>query len=175
MRNRKFMMVVIFLAVITMACGMFSSVSNLIGSSKSAAVSDLWPDVPRIDGLNKASMDLPLAAKLAIQGIVKTTSNGEGSLDFISFTTRKTMQDLVGFYSIDRMKSAGWGPLDSNGCQNGSTQTDQSGGMVCLFTKEGSDNKGTALIIFAFEDLKTKENQIFFARMDLSNLPTQTN
>jgi len=172
MHNKKILALWALIAIMTLSCGLTSGISGLVNGSKTSSVEALWPDVPAMDGMSKASLDLPLAAKLAIQGFIKSSSQGEGSVDFISFTSTKTVTDLTDFYTITRMSDAGWKLQDQSGCSG-----DQSGttaGAVCFFGKTTSDNSGSFLVIFAGNDSKTSQLQIFFMRVDVKNIPTST-
>ena len=156
----------------TMACGVFSGVSGLVSGQNAGTVAEMWPDVPKMDGLAKANIDLPLPAKLAIQAFIKSSSKGDGSLDFISYTTKSTPQDVYSFYSLDRMTGAGWNMKDQTGCAGDQTST--PGGGFCFFGKESDSSTGAVLSIFVSQDDKTKETTVFFVRVDVKNLPTAT-
>lgn len=175
MRNTKLIALWALLVIATMACGLTSGVSNLVGGGKnSGTVTQLWSDIPPMDGLEKANLDLPLPARLAIQGLVKSGSKGEGNLDFISFTTTKSASDIASFYTMDKMTAAGWTLQDQSGCQDISSDTSSTAG-ICFFGKENqSDHTGSYLVIFITQDSKTKQTQVFFLRIDAKNLPTQT-
>jgi hypothetical protein len=121
-----------------------------------------------MDGLNKADLQLPLTAKLAVQAFIKASSKGAGNLDFISFTTTKSPMDVVDYYTLDRMNEAGWNFTDQPGCSSNVEQGGSFGGSVCIFVKETGSNTKTVLLIFSGEEAKLKQTQVFFARMDVS-------
>ena len=172
MRNKKMLLLVAAAMLLTMACGMFNGVSGLVnGQNSGTAITQMWADVPQMEGMTKANIDLPLPAKLAIQGFVKSSSKGDGSLDFISFTTKSTAQDIYSFYSLDKMTAAGWNLKDQTGCAGDQTTT--AGGGFCFFGKESEGNTGSVLSIFVAEDAKTKETTVFFVRVDVKNIPTK--
>jgi hypothetical protein len=172
MKHKRIFAAMAVVALITMSCGLFGTVGNLIGGGKSGTVSNMWPDVPVMDGMNKTDLELPLPAKLAIQAFAKASSQGDGSLDFIGYTTSKSVRDVMDFYSLDKMQAAGWTLPDMPGCAGGTQDT--SGGGICFFGKEEGSGKGALLAIFTSLDDKTKEVQVFFARVEISNIPTKT-
>jgi hypothetical protein len=132
---------------------------NLSGSPKAGTVSALWSDVPAFAGAQKADLEIPLGARLAMQAMM------QGKLNFIAFTTDKSAEDVKAFYSKDRMKAVGWIP-NEKGCL-GDTQDEKSQGAICLFgKKDGVKDEGLAIIVA--EDDKTKKTEIFYARIDLT-------
>jgi hypothetical protein len=146
--------------LLTMACG----VVNTLTGGGSGTTTSLWSDVPPFEGATKANLDLPLAAKLAVQAAF------QGKLEFIAFTTTKGTQDVVNFYTADRMKSSGW-TTESAGCTSGSTSTDSNQGAFCFYGKK-EDAKETGLVIVVAQDDKTKQTQIFYVRIDVTPTPT---
>src|SRR5258705_5767327 len=89
----------------------------------------------------------------------------QGKIHFIRFTTDKGAEDVKTFYSKDRMKAAGWMP-NEKGCI-GDSEDEKSHGAVCLFTRK-DPNKQEGLAIVLAEDKKTKQTNIFYARIDLT-------
>jgi len=132
---------------------------NLTGSPKAGTVSALWSDVPPFAGAQKADLEIPLGARLAMQAMM------QGKLNFIAFTTDKSAEDVKAFYSNDRMKAVGWIP-NEKGCL-GDTQDEKSQGAICLFGKKDGV-KDEALAIIVAENDKTKKTEIFYARIDLT-------
>lgn len=135
---------------------------GILGGSNAGTVDALWSDVPQMDGLVKAKLDLPLPTRLMIQ------SAFQGRVDFISFTTAKAPADVPAFYTKERMAATGW-KSDAGGClgnTTGSTSTSQ--GAICLFNKKDAA-KELGLAIIISQDEKTKQTQIFFARVDMTS------
>ena len=172
MQNKKILALWALIVLLTLSCGIGNGVGNILNGGKTSPVSELWGDVPKIDGLSKADMELPLAAKLAIQGFIKSSSKGEGALDFIGFSTPKSVTDITSFYTVEKMTESGWTLKDQPGC-NGS-QSGSTSGAVCFFGKENPDNSGSFLVIFAGEDSKAAQTQVFFIRVDVKDLSTPT-
>ena len=132
---------------------------RLGGDKNSGTVSTLWPDVPPMEGATKSDMEIPLGARLLIRAV------SQGNINFISFRTNKTAQEVKDFYSKDRMKAAGWS-IDDKGCV-GDTEDSQNHGAICLFNrKDGEKREGLAIIVA--QDEKLPETNIFYARVDMT-------
>ena len=130
---------------------------RLAGDKNAGTVSALWPDVPPFQGATKADLEIPLGARLMIRGIM------QGKVNFISFRTDKTAQEVKDFYSNDRMKAAGWMPTDK-GCV-GDTEDTKNHGAICFFSrKDGGKEEGLAILVA--QDEKLPETNIFYARID---------
>ena len=140
---------------------------SLTGDPKAGTVSSLWPDVPPFAGAEKADLQIPLGARLAIRAFM------QGKINFIAFTTDQSATDVQDFYTNERMKAAGW--LSDKGCV-GDTEDKNHHGAVCLYThrhemnsganSDGSKDEGLAIVV-AYDD-KTKKTQIFYVRIDLT-------
>jgi hypothetical protein len=134
-------------------------VESLTGGKNAGTVSSLWPDVPPFEGAKKADMQIPLGARLALRAMM------QGKINFIAFTTDKSAQNVQNFYTNDRMKAAGWTPSEK-GCV-GDTEGEKSQGAVCFYQrKDKSTQEGLAIILA--QDEKTKETDIFYARIDMT-------
>ena len=147
--------------IFTCACGMISS---LLGGKSSGTVSDLWTDVPRMDGMTKTDMEMPLAARLALQAVM------QGRMDFIAYTTDATPQAVLDFYTAERMSGQGWDTQEGTGCF-GDAETAEEG-TVCIYTKT-ADGKNELLGIVAAKDAETNKTAIFFARVDATEEATE--
>ena len=156
MRKLQTLLALALLMSVVVSCRM---VETLTGNQKAATVSNLWPDVPAFAGAEKADLEIPLGARLAMQAMM------QGKINFIAFTTNKSAEDVKGFYSNERMKAAGWTP-NEKGCI-GDTEDEKSQGAICLFGRKGG-GKDEGLAIIVAEDDKTKKTQIFYARIDLT-------
>ncbi len=164
---QKLMIGVVMLSL--MGCGMLNSL--LDNTPSSGTVSSLWSDVPPLQGAAKTNLEMPLAFRLMIQATFK------GGIDYIAYTTSQTPDQVRAFYSVDRMKSDGWQAADLEGNQGGqqSCVGDQQGagssGELCLFAKQDG-NKEYLLAIVVAEDAKTKQADVFYARIDASKFET---
>jgi hypothetical protein len=133
---------------------------RLAGDKNAGTVSELWPDVPPFQGATKAEIEIPLGMRLLIRGMT------QGKVNFISFRTDKPAQEVKDFYSVDRMKAAGWIANDK-GC-TGDTEDTKNHGAICLFSKK-NNGKDEALAIIVAQDEKLPETNIFYARIDTTN------
>jgi hypothetical protein len=130
---------------------------RLAGDKNAGTVSQLWPDVPPFEGATKADLEIPLGVRLMIRTMA------QGKVNFISFRTNKTAQEVKDFYSNDRMKAAGWLANDK-GC-TGDTEDTKNHGALCLFSRK-DQGKDEALAIIVAQDEKLPETNIFYARVD---------
>ena len=132
---------------------------RLAGDKNAGTVSTLWADVPPFQGATKADLDIPLGARLFIRGMMR------GKVNFISFKTSKTAQEVKDFYSKDRMNAAGWAS-DEKGCV-GDTDDSKNHGAICLFNRK-DNGKDEGLAIIVAQDEKLPETNIFYARIDMT-------
>ncbi len=186
MKKRILIIPLIFILMFTLACSLTSAISNKItglsnsgssggsGSKNAQPVTTLWSDVPRMDGLTQESFDLPLPARLAVDGYLKSNSKYLGSLDFIAFSTSSTFQQIEDFYTTDRMQAAGWNNPDNPGCAGSISIGGDVGGGVCFFARQNTDNSGAVLALFMSKDTKSPKTQLYFIRLSLTDLPTAT-
>ncbi|GIL15835.1 MAG: hypothetical protein BroJett039_10080 [Chloroflexota bacterium] len=156
-------------ALVVSGCGM---AKNLMGQN-SGTVSDLWADVPPPPDATKANLDIPLPMQLVIQGFIQAAnadSNSDTKLDkfdFIAFQSNQTAAQVAEFYTVEKMKAAGWNADDAMGCAGG---TDSSSGVgaasFCAFAKQGDGGKNTVLMIIPYQEETGKPTQIFFIRFE---------
>ena len=132
---------------------------RLAGDKNAGTVSTLWADVPPFQGATKADLEIPLGARLFIRGMM------HGKLNFISFKTNKTAQEVKDFYTRERMKAAGWTANDK-GCV-GDTEDSKNHGAMCLFERK-DNGKDEGLAIIVAQDEKLPETNIFYARVDMT-------
>lgn len=157
MKSSISLLAIMLLFAVAVSCKLAES---LTGDPKAGTVSALWPDVPPLNGAQKADLELPLGARLALRAMM------QGKINFISFTTDMSAQQVKDFYSNERMKTAGWTP-NQKGCI-GDTEDQQSHGAVCFYgRKDQGKDEGLAIIIA--QDEKTKKTNLFYARIDLTD------
>jgi hypothetical protein len=135
-------------------------VDTLTGNSKAGTVSALWSDVPPVSGATRTDLALPLGARLMIRAAM------QGKVNFIAFATEKSAQEVQDFYTKERMKSAGW-VASEQGCV-GDTEDQESQGAVCFFNRQDGTKKEGLAIVLA-QDEKSKQTDIFYARIDLTD------
>jgi hypothetical protein len=134
-------------------------VESLTGGEKAGTVDNLWPDVPSFGGATKANLAIPLGMRLILRAAM------QGKINFIAFTTTRSAQEVKDFYNANLMKSAGWTP-NEKGCI-GDTEDEKNQGAICLFERrDGTKKEGLAIIVA--EDQKTKQTNIFYARIDVT-------
>lgn len=147
---------------VVVSCRMVESLS---GGEKGGTVSTLWPDVPPFEGATKADLQIPLGPRLILRAAT------QGKINFIAFTTSKPAQEVKDFYTADRMRATGWTPHDK-GCIGDTEEKNQ--GAVCLFQRKDGDKQEVLAIIMA-ENEKTKQTDIFYARIETTQaIPSAT-
>ena len=157
MRTSASLLALVLLLGVGLSCKLSE---RLMGDKNAGTVSALWPDVPPLAGATKTDMEIPLGARLLIRTMF------QGKLNFISFRTDKSAQEVKDFYSEERMKAAGWS-VDKKGC-TGDTEDSKNHGAVCLYEKkEGGKDEGLAIIVA--QDEKLPDTNIFYARIDITN------
>ena len=146
--------------ILVLAVGLSCRLAErLTGDPKAGTVSSLWPDVPPLEGATKADLEIRLGARLALRAVM------QGKINFIAFTTDRSATDVQAFYSKERMRAAGWTPNDK-GCI-GDTEDKDNHGAICFFQrKDGNKEEGLAIVVA--QDTKTKQTEIFYARIDLT-------
>ncbi len=145
--------------LIAIGCSSCRMIDTLSGNSKAGTVDSLWPDVPPLAGATKTDLALPLGARLMIRATM------QGKVSFIAFATDKSAQEVQDFYSKERMKSSGWIAND-RGCIS-DTEDQKSQGALCLFNRQDGKKKEGLAIVLA-QDKKSKQTDIFYARIDLT-------
>lgn len=154
MRASAFLLALALIVGVAISCKLSE---RLAGDKNSGTVSELWADVPPFQGATKADLEIPLGVRLLLRG---TT---QGKVNFISFRTDKSAQEVKDFYSVERMKAAGWSANDK-GC-TGDTEDSKNHGAICLFSrKDGGKEEGLAIVVA--QDEKLPETNIFYARID---------
>lgn len=176
-----------FLVLFSLACNLTGNLANSVvnkvgnavtGSGDAGTVATLWADVPQMSGLKQENLALPIGAKLALQTVMRTTTGGSGQLNFIAFTTPQSPQEVVNYYTVDRMTKAGWNQSDQMGCESASAgnggPSSIAGGGFCLFAKDAGNQETSYLGIFIGQDSVSKLTQVFFMRVDAQNQATPT-
>ena len=155
------------LCVVLLVAATACSLTSLIpGAGSSATASALWTDVPPLDGATRDNIEMPLPVRLAMQAVL------QGQVEFIIYSTPKTPQEIKDFYTKERMQAAGWDANSSAGCESNTNQSQSQSGMqdMCFFSKtEGTKEVG--LVILMVQDDKTKNTQLFYARVSAEQTP----
>ena len=165
--SRKLPLLVFCLALtLSFAC---NPLSGVLGGSEGGTGANLWPDVPSYPGAEKVDLELPLFIRLAVEAASRTIMPGAGDsagkLEFITFTTSDTPEDVMAFYTVDRMVGQGWQMSeDQPGCSNSSVEGEGIGGM-CVFGEE-ADPLSSALFVVIAADSESGSSNLFFVRID---------
>ncbi len=164
-----------------LACNPLGSVVDKVtgGDSNMTTVSQLWSDVPRMDGLAPSNIEMPLPIKLVMRTVIGNlgllNKEGEdrttGNIDWIVFTSTKSPTDVQNFYTSQKMKTSGWEAGKDSTCLSGSDQGMTQIGVLCGFTKKAG-NQETGLLIIAAPDDQTKQTNVFFLRIEVAGTPT---
>jgi len=164
--SRKLPLLLFCLALtLAFAC---NPLSGVLGGSEAGTVANLWPDVPPYPGADKVDLEMPLFIRLAVEAasraIMAGAGDSAGKLEFITFTTGDSPEDVMAFYSVDRMAGEGWGMGDQPGCSTSSTEGADIGGM-CVFGKE-ADPLSSGLFVVIAPDSESGLTNLFFVRID---------
>jgi len=156
---------------VVLSCGLIDRVTDL-GIENLQRSEDLWPDVPRMDGLEHSDMELPLGVKLimkaALNNLWRLNKEGEDktpvSGDWVVYSTTKPPADVQAFYTNDRMTSFGvWEASKKSTCADGSDKGWP--GIFCVFQKNDPTTE-TVLLIVAGQDEAKKTTNVFFLRLE---------
>lgn len=157
MKTRNTILICLLILTFCISCRL---VDSLTKNESAGTIKNLWSDVPPLDGATKAEMSVPLGVRLMIRAMT------QGKVNFITYKTNKSAREVKDFYSVERMKNAGW-KADENNCF-GDTEEKEIQGATCFYTRQDGKNKEGLAIILA-EDAKTKETDVFYARIDTTD------
>lgn len=163
---KRFLSVLLLIVLATLAngCGAVNAVKSVTGSDVNLKTADqLWSDVPRIDGLTRSDMEMPLFGKVMMRTMLDGLGDGKDTGDWIVFSSTKTPDDVKNFYTNDRMATNGWEPSKNSTCLDGSAQGIPGGGVFCVFEKL-EPGKRSELLIVASQDDSSKETTVFYVR-----------
>ncbi len=175
MRRFTVISVLILTLPAMLACGLINSVTNTVaGGGNYQPAAAMWSDVPQMSGLTPNQVaDLPAGVKLIMRLVLgnlgKLNSSGQdqstGNIDWLAFNSTGTPNDVMNFYTTDRMTAAGWDQNDSAGCQSSSSSGTSQGDVFCVFGKQ-SNGLQTYLAIIATQDANTKQTSVFYLRLE---------
>lgn len=180
MKRIIFVTLLVALAWASAGCGAINTLTG--GDQNMKTVSQLWSDVPRLDGLTPSQMDMPLPVKLLMRTVLgnlgRLNPEGEdrttGNIDWIVFTSAKTPDDVRNFYTPDRMAASGWDRTEKSTCLSGSEQGMAQIGVFCVFTKHQGSTQAQ-LVIIAAQDDSTRQTNVFFLRLETTATPVANN
>lgn len=157
-RKLAFLMLMLVLAAALAGCG---------GGSKNN-VNNLWSDVPGLPQAERADIRLPMPLRMIMQTAVRASASGSDvdvdKFDFVGYTTSMTSQEVVDYYTNERMAQAGWTVADQLGCAGGLGGEGMGGGF-CMFGKDSGDNESLLLIMPATDE-SSGETQVYYMRFD---------
>jgi len=162
---------IILLMFAVMSCGLMNRFTTG-GVDNLQRTNDLWPDVPKIDGLEHSDLELPMTVKLmmraALNNLWRLNKDGEDKTplqgDWVVFTTKSSPTDIESYYTNERMTSFGsWKASNKATCIDGKDKGWP--GILCGYQKK-DNGKDVMLLIVAGEDEKTKKTNIFFVRIE---------
>jgi hypothetical protein len=166
--NRKIAIGALALTVlVALAC---NPLSGVLGGSQAGTATNLWPDVPAYSGADKTDLELPLFVRLAVEAasraIMAGAGDSAGDLEFISYSSDDSAEEIMGFYTPERMAGDDWkiGENSELGCTSGSTAGEDVGGM-CAFGKESGDEV-SALFIVIVPGSEGRTTDLFYVRID---------
>ena len=174
---RKKLSILLLLALLLPVTSCSRIISKFIEDKNLTKVNDLWPDVPKMDGLASSEADLPIyvhvVMRTALNNLYRLNKEGEDKTpskgDWAVFTTPKLADDVKTFYSNERMTSFGqWDASQKSTCLDGK----QYGfsGTACVFGKT-VNHRGNGLLIVASQDDNKKQTTVFFVRVETDETP----
>ena len=156
-------------AVVTVAaaCSIPNPLKGGDGNLKTA--SQLWSDVPKMDGLTQSQLEMPVFIKLLMRTSLNQVGGrgGKDTGDWIVFETTRTPDEIKSFYSNQRMADAGWDKTDKSTCLSGSDQGISQVALFCVFGKRVGD-KDIGLMIVTAQDQGTRKGNVFFVRVEVT-------
>jgi hypothetical protein len=172
MKNLRVPLSLLLLVLVTLACAVTDTVGGVADNLR--GVTNLWDDVPRMEGLTASDKDLPLPVKLIIRTVLAQVIGGGGegnSGDWILFTTDKTSDDVKAFYTNELMAEHGWENSDTSTCLDGSDQGVTQVGAVCVFQKQ-EGNEYTGLLILSMAAEEAGMTNVIFVRVEGEQTPS---
>ena len=159
------------LSLSALSCGLLDRFTGSIGGA--SVTSELWSDVPRMDGAEASELEMPLFVRLLMQTMMSQALAGEeANADWIVFTLSGDPQDIQDFYTAERMSSHGWDASDASPCFSGGEEGVEQVGLICVFDKQTGE-QGAGLIIMAAQGEASGETNAFFIRFEYAETPTE--
>jgi hypothetical protein len=158
----------VLLAAVTLSVIGCGKIIPLGGNDKTLkATSELWSDVPKMDGLAQSNLEPPLYVKVLMRTALNQIAGGGGhdTGDWVVFDTSKTADDVKNFYTNDRMAATGWEKSDKSTCVSGSQFGAPQVGMVCLYVKHAGD-KDIGLMIIPAKAETAGQINVWFVRVE---------
>ncbi len=163
---------VIGLVLAALGCSVVDNITRPPEISGSlGSVTDLWDDVPRMDGLTATDEDLPVLVRVLVRGVLRNlTGDGESVGNWIIFGTNQTSADVQTYYTDGRMVDHGWEDSGQQTCTTGASQGLEQVGAICIFQKQVNNNF-TALIILVMQGQDAGAANVVFLRFEVEATP----
>lgn len=178
-KNTRISLALAVLLLASLACGLIDSVTDQVsgavgntisGDTSFTATSQLWADVPRMDGFESSELEVPLMAKVLMQTMMSQfLAEGKGGADWIVFSTSNTTQAIQDFYSSVLVGVNGWESSDETTCFSGSDQGMADVGLFCVFLKQEGNVDTGLMLIAAPDEENAGKNNVFFIRIENRN------
>src|SRR5262249_48819887 len=153
------------LALSLLACGTINTLKKKDDGLKRS--SELWSDVPKMDGLSTSELEMPVYMKLLMRTALNQIA-GRGAKDtgdWIVFDSTRTPDDVKNFYTNDRMAASGWDKSEKSTCVSGSEYGVAQVGLVCLFVRHNGD-KDIGLMIIPAQAEDVRRTNVWFVRVE---------
>jgi len=156
---------------VVLSCGLINRFTTG-GVENLQRAEDLWPDVPRMDGLEHSDLEMPFIVKLfmrtMLNNLYRLNKENEDKTpvegDWVVFSSSKLPADVQSFYTNERMTSFGqWEASKKSTCFDGSEKGFP--GIACVLEKI-ADGKQIELLILAGQDDKKKQTNVFYLRLE---------
>ena len=146
--------------ILVVGVGLSCKLAERLTSDKNIInVSELWSDVPPYPGATKTNMELPMPARIGLRLVM------EGQMNYIGFSTDKSINEVRDFYSRVRMQEAGWAQGQKE-C-SGHPDDKNNPSLICVFVREKNDTHNDLLAIVAMKTDQLPQTNIFYVRMDV--------
>ena len=153
------------MALTVIACGTIHPPKG--GDDSLKRTSELWSDVPKMDGLSPSKLEMPFYVKLLMRTALNEICGrgGKDTGDWIVFDSTKKPDDIKNFYSNERMAASGWDKSDKSTCVSGNEYGAPQVGMVCLFIRRVGD-KDVGLMIIPAQADEAGQINVWFVRVE---------
>jgi hypothetical protein len=156
---------VVLMALTVIACG---AIGTLKGSDDGwKRNTELWSDVPKMDGLSPSNLEPPFFVKLLMRTALNQIGGrgGKETGDWIVFDSEKTLDEIKNFYSNERMAAKGWDKSDKSTCVSGNEYGAAQVGLVCFFARHEGD-KDIGLMIIPAKSEEAGKINVWFVRVE---------
>jgi hypothetical protein len=104
-----------------------------------------------------------LGIEAASKAIMNQAGDSGGRLEFVAYYTSDPPEEVLAFYSDERLAGQGWETEQGMGCAQASG-SGQDFGAMCAFGKRGEQRDSALFIVAGADD--SGGTSIFYARID---------